>query len=66
MMRAVLPIMRQQKVGNIINMSAIAGFTNELGFSIYGGAKFAYSKFRKKIESLTAEARCLGICCSEY
>ncbi|MBR8834718.1 MAG: SDR family NAD(P)-dependent oxidoreductase [Stigonema ocellatum SAG 48.90 = DSM 106950] len=41
MMRAVLPIMRQQKTGHILNMSAIAGFSNELGFSIYGGAKFA-------------------------
>lgn len=45
MMRAVLPIMRQQQSGHIINMSAIAGFSNELGFSIYGGA-YAYSKFR--------------------
>lgn len=41
MMRAVLPVMRQQGSGHLINMSAIAGFTNELGFSIYGGAKFA-------------------------
>lgn len=41
MMRAVLPIMRQQSSGHLVNMSAIAGFTNELGFSIYGGAKFA-------------------------
>lgn len=40
-MRAVLPILRQQGSGHIVNMSAIAGFTNELGFSIYGGAKFA-------------------------
>jgi len=41
MMRAVLPLMRQQKSGRIVNMSAIAGFSNELGFSIYGGTKFA-------------------------
>jgi len=41
MMRAILPIMRQQNSGHIVNMSAVAGFTNELGFSIYGGAKFA-------------------------
>lgn len=39
--RAILPIMRQQGGGHIVNMSAIAGFTNELGYSIYGGAKFA-------------------------
>jgi short-subunit dehydrogenase len=41
MIRATLPIMRQQGSGHIINISAIAGFTNELGFSIYGGTKFA-------------------------
>ena len=56
--RAVLPIMREQKSGHIINMSAIAGFTNELGFSIYGGAKFALEGIS---EALHGEVAPLGI-----
>ncbi|MDF5730981.1 MAG: oxidoreductase [Rhizonema sp. PD38] len=58
MMRAVLPIMRQQKAGHILNMSAIAGFTNELGFSIYGGAKFALEGVS---EAVHGEVAPLGI-----
>ncbi len=58
MMRAVLPIMRQQKAGHILNMSAIAGFTNELGFSIYGGAKFALEGVS---EAVYGEVAPLGI-----
>lgn len=38
-MRAAIPIMREQKRGHIINMSAIAAFANELGFAVYGAAK---------------------------
>lgn len=56
--RAVLPVMRSQKSGHIINMSAIAGFTNELGFSIYGGAKFALEGVS---EALYGEVAPLGI-----
>ncbi|MBD2257983.1 oxidoreductase [Pseudanabaena sp. FACHB-2040] len=58
MMRAVLPVMRQQRSGHIINMSAIAGFTNELGFSIYGGAKFAIEGIS---EALQGEVAPFGI-----
>jgi NAD(P)-dependent dehydrogenase (short-subunit alcohol dehydrogenase family) len=58
MMRAVLPIMRSQKNGHIINMSAIAGFSNELGFSIYGGAKFALEGVS---EAVRGEVAPLGI-----
>ena len=58
MMRAVLPIMRQQQSGHVINMSAIAGFSNELGFSIYGGAKFALEGVS---EAVYGEVRPLGI-----
>jgi NAD(P)-dependent dehydrogenase (short-subunit alcohol dehydrogenase family) len=58
MMRAILPIMRQRGSGHIINMSAIAGFTNELGFSIYGGAKFALEGVS---EALHGEVAPLGI-----
>ncbi|MDJ0616400.1 MAG: SDR family oxidoreductase [Calothrix sp. MO_192.B10] len=56
--RAVLPMMREQQSGHIINMSAIAGFTNELGFSIYGGAKFALEGVS---EALHGEVAPLGI-----
>lgn len=57
-MRAVLPIMRQQQSGHIINMSATAGFSNELGFSIYGGTKFALEGVS---EAVYGEVRPLGI-----
>jgi NAD(P)-dependent dehydrogenase (short-subunit alcohol dehydrogenase family) len=57
-MRAALPILRSQKSGHIINLSAIAGFSNELGFSIYGAAKFA---LEGASESLAGEVRHLGI-----
>ncbi|MEM8830903.1 MAG: SDR family oxidoreductase [Cyanobacteria bacterium P01_G01_bin.19] len=56
--RAVLPVMREKQSGHIINMSAIAGFTNELGFSIYGGAKFALEGVS---EALQGEVAPLGI-----
>ncbi|PZV19149.1 MAG: short-chain dehydrogenase/reductase [Pseudanabaena sp.] len=56
--RAILPIMRQQGGGHIVNMSAIAGFTNELGFSIYGGAKFALEGIS---EALHGEVAPFGI-----
>jgi NAD(P)-dependent dehydrogenase (short-subunit alcohol dehydrogenase family) len=58
MIRAVLPALRQQKSGHIVNMSAIAGFSNELGFSIYGGAKFA---LKGVSEALHGEVGPLGI-----
>lgn len=58
MMRTVLPIMRQQGSGHIINMSEIAGFSNELGFSIYGGAKFALEGVS---EALRGEVEPFGI-----
>ncbi|WP_017315895.1 oxidoreductase [Mastigocladopsis repens] len=58
MIRTVLPVMRQQKSGHIVNMSAIAGFSNELGFSIYGGAKFALEGVS---EALYGEVAPLGI-----
>ncbi len=56
--RAVLPIMRSQKAGHILNMSAIAGFTNELGFSIYGAAKFGLKGIS---EAVQGEVTPLGI-----
>ena len=57
-MRAVLPVMRQQRNGHIVNISAIAAFGNEMGFSIYGGAKAALEAVS---ESVASEVRPLGI-----
>ncbi len=39
--RAVLPILRAQKSGHIVNISAAAAISNYAGFGIYGGAKAA-------------------------
>jgi len=57
-MRAALPLLRRQKSGHIVNLSAIAGFDNELGFSVYGGAKFALEGIS---EAVRGEAGPLGI-----
>jgi NAD(P)-dependent dehydrogenase (short-subunit alcohol dehydrogenase family) len=38
-MRAAIPMMREQKRGHIINISAAAVIANYAGFSIYGAAK---------------------------
>ncbi len=58
LIRAVLPGMRERKSGRIVNVSAIAGFANEVGFSIYGAAKFALEGMS---EALQSEVRHLGI-----
>lgn len=58
MMRAVLPGMRGRRAGTIVNITAIAGFCNEMGFSIYGGAKFAVEGVS---EAVAGEVRPLGI-----
>jgi NAD(P)-dependent dehydrogenase (short-subunit alcohol dehydrogenase family) len=41
LMQKVMPIMRQQQRGHIINMSAAAAISNYAGFGIYGAAKCA-------------------------
>jgi NAD(P)-dependent dehydrogenase (short-subunit alcohol dehydrogenase family) len=57
-MQAALPMMRAQRSGRIINISAAAAISNYPGFSIYGGAKFALEGIS---ESLAAEVKPLGI-----
>ena len=56
--RAALPILRQQRSGHIVNFSAAAALTNYPGFGIYGAAKAALELMS---ESLSAELRPHGI-----
>ena len=39
LIRVGLPVMRAQKQGRIISLSAIASYANHPGFSVYAGAK---------------------------
>jgi len=41
LIRAALPVMRTQKSGRIISLSAIAAYANHPGFAVYAGAKAA-------------------------
>jgi NAD(P)-dependent dehydrogenase (short-subunit alcohol dehydrogenase family) len=56
--RAVLPHLRQQRSGHIVNLSAAAALGNYAGFGAYGAAKAALEQLS---ESLAAELRPLGI-----
>ena len=39
--RAVLPHMRRQRSGHIINLSSVGGYTGYTGWGVYGATKFA-------------------------
>ncbi|MGF6721964.1 NAD(P)-dependent dehydrogenase (short-subunit alcohol dehydrogenase family) [Paraburkholderia sp. GAS41] len=56
--RAVLPVMRAQRAGHIINMSSIGGYRAGAGFGPYSSTKFAVEGLT---ESLHAELKPLGI-----
>lgn len=58
LIRASLPMFRDQKCGHIINFSAAAAISNYPGFGIYGGAKAALESVS---ESLRLELAPLGI-----
>lgn len=55
---SVLPQMRKQGIGNIIQISAIGGFAAYPGMSVYGASKIALEGFS---ESLAAEVAEFGI-----
>ncbi|MEN4758861.1 oxidoreductase [Chryseobacterium sp. C39-AII1] len=56
--RAVLPYMRKQRSGNILQISSVGGRVGNAGLSIYQAAKFGLSGFS---ESLSKEVAPLGI-----
>lgn len=56
--RAVLPYMRKQRSGNILQISSIGGRVGNAGLSIYQAAKFGLVGFS---ESLSKEVTPLGI-----
>jgi NAD(P)-dependent dehydrogenase (short-subunit alcohol dehydrogenase family) len=56
--RAVLPTLRSQRSGHIINLSSIGGFRSSPGWGIYSSTKFAVEGFS---EALHDEVAPLGI-----
>ncbi len=56
--RAVLPVMRAQRSGRILNLSSLGGFAQYPGWGIYGATKFAVEGLS---EALRAELAPLGI-----
>ncbi|CAA9235002.1 MAG: 3-oxoacyl-[acyl-carrier protein] reductase [uncultured Actinomycetospora sp.] len=56
--RAVLPVMRAQGSGHVIQMSSLAGVRSALGGSVYSASKFALEGMS---EGLAAEVAPLGI-----
>ncbi|OKH33791.1 short-chain dehydrogenase/reductase [Calothrix sp. HK-06] len=58
LMRTVLPVMRQQGSGHIVNMSSTAGLVGFGGSSLYCGTKFA---LEGTSEALASEVESFGI-----
>lgn len=58
LMRSVLPVMRQQGSGHIVNLSSTAGLVGFGGSSLYCGAKFA---LEGASEALAKEVESFGI-----
>jgi NAD(P)-dependent dehydrogenase (short-subunit alcohol dehydrogenase family) len=56
--RAVLPTMRAQRLGHVINISSIGGYRGAAGFGVYSSTKFAVEGIT---EALHDELKPLGI-----
>jgi NAD(P)-dependent dehydrogenase (short-subunit alcohol dehydrogenase family) len=56
--RAVLPVLRAQRSGHVINMSSVGGFTTAPGVGLYAATKFALEGMS---EALHAELKPLGV-----
>jgi NAD(P)-dependent dehydrogenase (short-subunit alcohol dehydrogenase family) len=56
--RAVLPYLRKQRSGHILNLSSIGGLTGAPGWGYYNASKFAVEGFS---EALAAELAPLGV-----
>jgi NAD(P)-dependent dehydrogenase (short-subunit alcohol dehydrogenase family) len=56
--RAVLPHMRRQRSGHVVNMSSIGGYAASAGWGVYGATKFAVEGLT---EALAIELKPLGI-----
>lgn len=56
--RAVLPVMRKQRSGHVINISSIVGYQAAAGVGVYSSTKFAVEGIT---EALHAELKPLGI-----
>ncbi|RKH21804.1 SDR family NAD(P)-dependent oxidoreductase [Corallococcus praedator] len=56
--RAVLPVMRQQRSGHVINLSSVGGYRAGAGFGVYCSTKFAVEGLS---EALHEELAPLGI-----
>ncbi|MFC9916290.1 oxidoreductase [Streptomyces sp. NPDC127197] len=56
--RAVLPVMRRQRSGHVLNLSSIGGFESVAGFGVYCSTKFAVEGLS---EAMRAELAPLGI-----